>query len=134
MIVVEDVGSTKFTDFYIGEVKESSGAVMYENIDTSEKKKYYRLEFWDEHNAQEFVDYVNEIYNVQSSLKQQVFSVWTYAHRIASHAKYSNYFSRVKDKDKNTVVADFDNFVDANELFSAVQALNVQVFKNFMTS
>jgi hypothetical protein len=92
----------------------------------------YCIEFLNSEGIQDFVNYVNENYNVQKGLQeQQTFTVSTYEHRVAAHARYSKYFTRVSEKN-NKVMADFDDITDANELFKALQALDVPVFKNFM--
>lgn len=104
----------------------AAGAVDSDNPDGS-----YSVEFLNPQGIQEFLDYVNQNYMVQQSLQEEpVFTVSTYEHRIAPHARFSKHFTRVSEKN-NKVMADFDNIIDASELYKALETLGLPVFKNF---
>ena len=106
----------------------TAGAVDSDNPDGS-----YSVEFLGQQGIQEFVDCVNQNFMIQQSLQEEpVFTVSTYEHRIAPHARFSKHFTRVSEKN-NKVMADFDNIIDAYELYKALESLGVPVFKNFMT-
>lgn len=65
------------------------------------------------------------------------FTVSTYQSWIEKHSEYAEHFTRSKNNPaplkQDTVYADFDNIIDAAELYRTLNSLGVPVFKNFMT-
>lgn len=65
----------------------------------------------------------------------QKFTISTYQSWIDKHNQYAKHFTRSQDNGRiqPSVYADFEDMVEAYELYSALNALGVPVFKNFMT-
>jgi hypothetical protein len=65
------------------------------------------------------------------------FTVSTYQSWIEKHNECAKYFTRSKSNPaplkQDTVYADFDNIIDAAELYRTLNSLGVPAFKNFMT-
>lgn len=113
-------------------LRRNSGA-FFEGGKGDPHGQWIYIEFNKSEGAQAFVDYINKNYMVEKSTSpQRTYTISTFEHRIAPHAKYSKYFTRYVEKN-NKVMADFDNITDAEELYKALHALNLPVFRNYLT-
>jgi hypothetical protein len=108
-----------------------SGATFQDGSKDREGKRIH-IVFWNSEGAQFFVDYVNKNYKVQKhAFPQQVYTISTYAHRVAAYPKYSKFFTRTKEPN-NQVMADFDSIEDAHELYNSLRAADIPAFKNYV--
>jgi hypothetical protein len=79
---------------------------------------------------------VDAIDDIDCGEPARKFTVSTYQSWIDKNFEYSKHFSRSKNNPaplQPTVYADFDNIIDAAELYRTLNSLGVPVFKNFMT-
>jgi hypothetical protein len=84
-----------------------------------------------------YIPIADAIDDIDCGESAQKFTVSTYQSWIEKHSEYAKHFTRSKSNPaplkQDTVYADFDNIIDANELYRALNSLGVPAFKNFMT-
>jgi hypothetical protein len=114
------------------ELTMNANAALSDNKYFNSEGRCVHVVFWNPSEAQAFVDYINENYMVQKSAEvQRTYTISTYAHRIDAYPKYSKHFTRAGQKN-NSIMADFDDITDAEELYRALRSADIPAFKNYL--